>query len=134
MLQPRSLVVLEKNSKAQIIESHSSLTGKQESSTNSVDDFIEPLTNSLTEIHINENSKLDYYKIQNDVETSSIIDNTYIDQKSNSEVSCHTFSFGGNIVRNNLNFYQNGTNVNSILKGVTTVSYTHLTLPTTLTV
>ena len=119
MLQPRSLVVLEKNSKAQIIESHYSLTGKQESSVNNADDFIDPLTNSLTEIHINENSNLDYYKIQNDVETSSIIDNTYIDQKSNSEVSCHTFSFGGNIVRNNLNFYQNGTNINSILKGVT---------------
>ena len=56
MLQPRSLVVLEKNSKAQIIESHYSLTQKQESSANNVDDFIDPLTNSLTEIHINENS------------------------------------------------------------------------------
>ena len=47
------------------------------------------------------------YKIQNDLETTSLIDNTYINQKRDSEVSCHTFSFGGNIVRNNLNFYQN---------------------------
>lgn len=113
MLQPRNLIVLEKSSKAQIIESHYSLISKN--SMISTD----TLTNTLTEIHVEENANLDYYKIQNDLDTSSIIDNTYINQKKNSVASCHTFSFGGNIVRNNLNFFQNGKNINSILKGVT---------------
>jgi Fe-S cluster assembly protein SufD len=33
----------------------------------------------------------------------------------------HTFSFGGNITRNNLNFFQKGEHVNSILKGITII-------------
>ena len=119
MLQPRSLIILEKNSTAQIFESHYSLVGKNDKSPYSFPGFIDPLTNTLTEIHVNEGANLDYYKIQNDLETTSLIDNTYINQKKDSEVSCHTFSFGGNIVRNNLNFYQNGKNINSIMKGIT---------------
>ncbi len=113
MLQPRNLIILEKGSKAQIIESHYSLNNKNEKIA------ADTLTNTLTEIHVEDNANLDYYKIQNDLHTSSIIDNTYINQKKNSVASCHTFSFGGNIVRNNLNFFQNGKNINSILKGVT---------------
>jgi Fe-S cluster assembly protein SufD len=116
MLQPRNLIVLEKSSKAQIIESHYSLISKNSKIST------DTLTNTLTEIHVEENANLDYYKIQNDLDTSSIIDNTYINQKKNSVASCHTFSFGGNIVRNNLNFFQNGKNINSILKGVTILS------------
>ena len=119
MLQPRSLIILEKNSTAQIFESHYSLVRKNDKSPYSFPGFIDPLTNTLTEIHVNEGTNLDYYKIQNDLETTSLIDNTYINQKKDSEVSCHTFSFGGNIVRNNLNFYQNGKNINSIMKGIT---------------
>ena len=119
MLQPRNLIILEKGSKAQIVESHYSLIGKNSISPYTFPVYIDPLTNTLTEIHVEENANLDYYKIQNDLDTTSIIDNTYINQKKNSVASCHTFSFGGNIVRNNLNFYQNGKNINSILKGIT---------------
>ena len=119
MLQPRNLIILEKGSKAQIVESHYSLKEKNTNSSKSQNNHIDPLTNTLTEIYVEENANLDYYKIQNDLETTSIIDNTYIDQKKNSVASCHTFSFGGNIVRNNLNFYQNGKNINSFLKGIT---------------
>jgi Fe-S cluster assembly protein SufD len=119
MLQPRNLVILEKNSKAQIFESHYSISRKNHNLKHSSNGFTDPLTNTLTEVHINEGANLEYFKIQNDLVTTSLIDNTYINQKKNSEVSCHTFSFGGNIVRNNLNFYQNGKNVNSIMKGIT---------------
>ncbi len=119
MLQPRNLIILEEGSKAQIIESHYSLKDKNTVSSKSNNDHIDPLTNTLTEIFVEKNANLDYYKIQNDLNTTSIIDNTYIDQKKDSVASCHTFSFGGNIVRNNLNFYQNGKNINSILKGIT---------------
>ena len=119
MLQPRNLIILEKNSKAQILESQYSWVGKNDKSPYTYPGFIDPLTNTLTEIHVKENANLDYYKIQNDLETTSLIDNTYINQKRDSEVSCHTFSFGGNIVRNNLNFFQSGQNINSIMKGIT---------------
>ncbi|MEE9408837.1 MAG: Fe-S cluster assembly protein SufD [Polaribacter sp.] len=107
MLQPRSLVVVEENSHVQIIERHQSLT------SNPV------LTNSVTEIYADKRAFVDYYKIQNDDNNASLVDNTFVEQKSNGVVSVHTFSFGGNITRNNLNFYQKGEYIDSILKGIT---------------
>ena len=62
---------------------------------------------------------MDYYKIQNDLSTASLIDNTYISQEKNSNVSVHTFSLGGKLIRNNLNFYLKGEHCHSTLKGVT---------------
>lgn len=107
LTQPRNLIVVDENAHVQIIERHQSLT------SNPV------LSNVVTEIFSARNSTVDFYKIQNDELNASLIDNTYVDQKSNSVVSVHTFSFGGNITRNNLNFYQNGEHIDSILKGVT---------------
>ena len=73
----------------------------------------------MTEIFAAKDAIVDYYKVQNDRESASLIDNTYIDQKGNSHVSVHTFSFGGKLTRNNLNFYQDGEHIQSTLKGVT---------------
>lgn len=107
MIQPRNLIVAEQNAHIQIIERHQSLT------KNAV------LTNSVTEVFADRHATVDYYKIQNDEVTASLVDNTYIEQQSESTVSVHTFSFGGKITRNNLNFYQKGEHINSILKGIT---------------
>ena len=109
MLQPRNLIVVEENAHVQIIERHQSLT------TNPV------LTNAVTEIFADKRAFVDYYKIQNDKTNASLVDNTFIEQQSNSVVAVHTFSFGGNITRNNLNFYQKGQHIDSILKGITII-------------
>ena len=109
MVQPRNLIVVEENAHVQIIERHQSLT------ENPV------FSNVVTEIFSAKNSTVDFYKIQNDKSNASLVDNTYIEQKSNSVVSVHTFSFGGNITRNNLNFYQRGEHIDSILKGITII-------------
>lgn len=109
MLQPRNLIIAEENAELQVIERHQSLTGN------------EVLTNSVTEIFAGRNAIIDYYKLQNNLESASLIDNTYIDQKDKSSVKVHTFSFGGKLTRNNLNFYQNGEHLESTLKGVTII-------------
>ena len=109
MTQPRNLIVVDENAHVQIIERHQSLT------SNAV------LSNVVSEIYAAKNATVDLYKIQNDELNASLVDNTYVDQKSNSIVSVHTFSFGGNITRNNLNFYQNGEHIDSILKGITII-------------
>lgn len=106
-LQPRNLIIVEKNSQVQIIERHQSL----------VDHDV--VTNSVTEIYAHNDALVDYYKIQNDLDSASLIDNTYIDQEKNSHVSVHTFSFGGNLVRNNLNYLHKGEHIMSTLKGLT---------------
>ena len=107
LVQPRNLIIVGKNAQVQIIERHQSLNANP------------VLTNVVTEIFAEKNANIDYYKIQNDKETASLIDNTFVNQERDAVCSVHTFSFGGKIIRNNLNFFQNGENVNSILKGIT---------------
>lgn len=109
MLQPRNLIIVDENSHVQIIERHQSLT------KNAV------LTNSVTEIYANKRAIVDYYKVQNDNQEASLIDNTFIKQKQESHASVHTFSFGGKLIRNNLNFYQHGERLDSTLKGITII-------------
>ena len=109
MVQPRNLVIVGENAHVQIIERHQSLN------SNPV------LTNSVTEIFAQKRAIVDYYKIQNDNLTANLIDNTYISQKQESRASVHTFSFGGNLTRNNLNFYHFGEHIDSILKGITII-------------
>lgn len=109
MLQPRNLVVVGENAHVQIIERHQSLTD------NAV------LTNAVTEIYADKRAMVDYYKIQNDHANASLIDNTYVEQQGESNCSVHTFSFGGKLTRNNLQFFQKGEHIDSTMKGVTII-------------
>ena len=109
MLQPRNLVVVGENAHVQIIERHQSL------SENAV------FTNSVTEIFAEKRAYVDYYKIQTDNPSASLIDSTYVSQERESNCRVHTFSFGGKLTRNNLNFYQYGERCNSILNGITII-------------
>jgi Fe-S cluster assembly protein SufD len=109
MVQPRNLIIVGENAYVQIVERHQSLN------SNPV------LTNSVTEIFAQKRAIVDYYKVQNDLQTANLIDNTYIAQKQESRVAVHTFSFGGNITRNNLNFYHQGERIDSTLKGITII-------------
>ena len=109
MFQPRNLIIVDENSQVQIIERHQSL------SENKV------FTNSVTEIYADKKSIIDYYKIQNDNIQASLIDNTYVDQQRNSSFTMHTFSFGNELVRNNLNISQNDQFIETTIKGVTII-------------
>jgi Fe-S cluster assembly protein SufD len=109
LVQPRNLVIVGENSHVQIIERHQCLN------ENAV------LTNSVTEIFAQKRAIVDYYKIQNDELEANLIDNTYVSQKQESHVSVHTFSFGGNLTRNNLNFYHFGERLTSTLNGITII-------------
>ena len=109
MTQPRNLIVVEQNAHVQIIERHQSLTQNA------------ALTNVVTEIFADRYATVDYYKIQNDHTSASLVDNTFIEQQSESTIAVHTFSFGGKVTRNNLNFYQMGEHINSTLKGITII-------------
>ena len=109
MTQPRNLVIVGENSHVQIIERHQNL------GNNPV------FTNSVTEIFAQKRAIIDYYKIQNDNLEANLIDNTYVSQQKESNVAVHTFSFGGNLTRNNLNFYHFGERLTSTLNGITII-------------
>jgi Fe-S cluster assembly protein SufD len=106
MLQPRNLVVVGENSHVQIIERHQNLSKNT------------TLTNAVTEIFVHTRAIVDYYKIQNDTENSSLVDSTFVSQKKQSVASVHTYSFGGKITRNNLEFYHEGEHITSNLNGI----------------
>ncbi len=109
LVQPRNLIIVGENSHVQIIERHQSLN------ENPV------LTNSVTEIFAQKRAIVDYYKIQNDNFEANLIDNTYVSQKQETNVSVNTFCFGGNLTRNNLNFYHFGERIVSNLNGITII-------------
>jgi len=109
MILPRNLIVVDENAQVQIIERHQSLTDHP------------VLTNSVTEIFAGKHAVVDYYKIQNDRSSASLIDSTFVDQKEESNCSMHTFSLGGKLTRNNLNFFQKGEHSDSTLKGITII-------------
>lgn len=109
MVQPRNLIIVGENSHVQIIERHQSLNDNP------------VLTNSVTEIFAQKRAIVDYYKIQNDNLEANLIDNTYVSQKQETNVSVNTFCFGGNLTRNNLNFYHFGERIVSNLNGITII-------------
>jgi len=106
-LQPRNLIVVDENAQVQIIERHQSLKEHP------------AVTNCVTEIYVHQSAFLDYYKLQNDLPSASLIDNTFIVQEKNSHASVHTFSLGGKLIRNNLRYFHKGEHIMSTLKGVT---------------
>lgn len=106
-VQPRNLIIVEENAEVEIVERHQSLSDK------------DVLTNSVTEIFAERNARLRLYKIQNDRLNASMIDHTSVKQYHGSNVTIGTFTFGGNLVRNNLNFFLEEEHTESVLDGIT---------------
>lgn len=106
---PHNLLVVEEGASVEIIESHHNFD----------DSFV--LTNSVTEIIVGKNAKADWHKLQNDSNSSYLIDHTFAKQDRDSLATVNTFSFGGKLVRNNLDFIHAGENINSFMNGITII-------------
>ena len=82
--------------------------------------------NSFTRINCDKNSKIEYSKIQNNTSSSRLIDSMNVYQKQDSVCSVNTLIFGGEFIRNNLNFEQNGQNAESNMNGVSVLNNSQL--------
>jgi Fe-S cluster assembly protein SufD len=87
---PRNLIVLGKNSQANVIESFHGLEG------------VVGFTNTITEIETAEGAILEHYKVQQENTDSFHIGGTHLKQHRNSRVESHSISLGGAIVRNDI--------------------------------
>lgn len=105
----RNMLIVEAGAKVEVIESH----------YNYDEHFV--FTNSVTEIFVASNARADWHKLQNDSDTSYLVDHTYVKQERDSLATVNTFSFGGKLVRNNLDFIHNGENINSFMNGITII-------------
>ncbi len=105
-VQNRNLIVLGKNSKLTLV--HCDDTTNQLASFN----------NSVTEVFVGENSKIDHYKLQNFNNDSSIINSTYFHQQANSNVSTNAISLNGGLIRNNVFVNLQGQGAHADVLGV----------------
>ncbi len=90
-IQPRILVICEKNAQATIIEDFVSL------------DTTATFTNSVTEVVIYKDVVLNYYKLQLRNKGEYHVGNTHIHQAQSSTVNATTVTVAGTMTRNNLN-------------------------------
>ena len=105
----RNLLIVEEGAKVEVIESHHNF------------DETYTFTNSVTEIFVGKNAKADWHKLQNDSQTTYLVDSTFAKQERDSLATVNTFAFGGKLVRNNLDFIHTGENINSFMNGITII-------------
>lgn len=88
---PRNLIVLEEGSEATVIEDYAGWAP---------DVY---LTNAVTEAVLNEDAKLDHYKVQRESEAGYHVATLQVHQDRMSRASDLSLSFGGALVRNDVN-------------------------------
>ena len=106
-VQPRNLIVIEEQAEVKIMESFESIDLNAKS-----------FTNSVTEIFVGENAKLESYKIQKESSDAYQINTTQVHQKKNSLFNTHTITLDGALVRNNLNVVLDDQNCEAHLFGL----------------
>ena len=106
LCQPRNLIIAEKSSSSIIVECSYTLGDKAS------------FTNVVNEVYANENAHMEYYKIQHQDGESYQNNFTQIFQEANTSINHVTLTLSGTLVRNNLHFFMNGQNCNSLLYGL----------------
>jgi Fe-S cluster assembly protein SufD len=89
--QPRTLIYLAQNAQVIFAETYATF-GPSES-----------FVNQVTEVVVEQDASLEYYRIQNDAAHANQVNTTHIRQLGKSLVNTVTISLDGGIVRNNLN-------------------------------
>ncbi|HLR38526.1 MAG TPA: Fe-S cluster assembly protein SufD [Chitinophagaceae bacterium] len=106
LIQPRNLIIVEDNSQVKLVEV---FVGKGAHPS---------LTNIVSEIKVGSGAHVDYSKLQLEEGDRYHVGYTKVYQEKDSKVETHQISLNGAFVRNDLHFYQDGKNCNSILNGL----------------
>ena len=105
--QTRHLILAERNAQAKVVEVNKNLSPE-----------FHPFQNTVYEIFLEEEAKLEVIKLQTDCDGSILVDNSHVRQKKNSYLSCNTISTSGDIVRNNLNISIEGEACEAHMNGL----------------
>lgn len=105
-IQPRNLIILGKNAKLTLVHCDDSIKHKQN------------FTNTVSEIFLDDNSGLDYYKLQNKDDECTLINNNYFVLSDHSRLTGNTLTFNGGLIRNNSNVKIDGTGAEANLYGL----------------
>ncbi|MHC4416605.1 MAG: Fe-S cluster assembly protein SufD [Planctomycetota bacterium] len=103
---PRNLIVADAGSEATIIESY---VGRGDGIY---------FTNAVTEIVAGENAVIDHYKLERETERAYHVGATQLHQARHANVTSHTVSIGGALVRNNISTVLDGEGGHCTLNGL----------------
>jgi len=103
---PRTLIVVEENSQATLIESYAGPAGHVY------------FTNAVTEVILAENAVVDHYKVQRESEKAYHIATMQVSLARSANFSSHSIGLGGLLVRNDANAYLGGEGIECTLNGV----------------
>lgn len=109
LIQPRNLVVVEKNSHVRLVFCDHTLSNNPS------------LTNMVTEIFVDEGASIEICNLQNQNNQGALISNLHIHQKDKSKVTVNTITLNGGFVRNNTSIIIDGEHAEANIFG------THLT-------
>lgn len=107
MTTHRNLIVAGAGSSATIIESWISLNDAT------------GLTNTVTEIMLEDNATLSYYKLEQEDETTTHVGGTHVRQAAGSRFASYSVTLGGRLVRNDLQVALHGPGAECTLNGLT---------------
>lgn len=102
---PRNLIIAEKFSEGKVINSYHTIQGNGS------------FTNAVNEYFAAENAIIEINKIQEENENAFHIATDQVEQDKNGSFTINTFTFNGDIVRNNLNIAVKGENCYTSLNG-----------------
>lgn len=103
---PRLLVVAEDHSQVTIVETHASLG-----------DAVY-FTNAVAEFSLAENAIIDHYKVERESDSAYHVAARSVRLARSGNMSSHTLSFGGGLVRNNIHAYLGGEGANVMFNGL----------------
>lgn len=106
----RILVVAEANSEATVIESYASVAETTY------------FTNSVVECVVKENANLTHYRVQTESGAAYHVSTIQAVLENSATFGTHTFSFGGKLVRNNVNAVINGTGCTATMNGLSALT------------
>lgn len=104
--QPRNLIVAGRNAEVIVAESYRTL-GEWSS-----------FVNTVTEIVVAQDARVQHYKVQNDSDKSYHIGTTQVNQLDNSHFYSVTVTLNGSFVRNNLNIVLDGQHCEAFMYGL----------------
>ncbi len=104
--QPRNLVIVGKNAEVTMAESYRTLGDRAS------------FVNVVTEIALDRDARMQYYKVQDETEKAYHIGTTQVNQSDNSHFYSATVTLNGNFVRNNLNIVLNGQHAEAFMYGL----------------
>ena len=87
-LQPRHLIIAEKNTELTLVHCDHSLT------------HVKSFTNTVTEIFAEEGARVDHYKVQNKGRNSALVTTTYCHQQKNSRLRTNISTLNGGFTKN----------------------------------